>query len=137
MTLKYYVDNNFVTELTDGQHSVFIGATMFVRSEWTVTTLTSSLRYYISKCTVSDVSSGADAANRKAVAIVDGTCYASAIGAMPLGGAAADTAIGKIVEATSDFQYTSFSFDTAANDQQELTCTVNFCIVDGTDGGAG
>lgn len=132
MTLKYFTDNTFATQLESDEHSVFMGATMYVASTWSVTSLSSTLRYYIEKCTVKDVSSEAK------VAIVDGTCYASAVGAEALGDAAGDTATSKIVEQTSQFKYTSFSFDTAGNDAQELECTVNFCVVDSgsNDGGA-
>ena len=132
MTLKYFTDAGFQTELESNSHSVFIGATMYVRSSWTVTTLTDSLRYYISQCTVKNKS------DSTSVAIVDGTCYASAVGAEPLGAAALDSATAKIVKTNSDFKYKSFSFGSNGAGRQELECTVNFCIVssNGDDGQA-
>ena len=123
LTLKYFTDSGFNTEMDSSAHSVFIGATMFVRSSWTVTTLADSLRYYISRCTVKDKSDGTS------VAIVDGTCFASAVGAEPLGPAAVDSATGKIVATNSDFKYKSFSFGSNGAGKQELECTLNFCIV--------
>ena len=123
MTLKYFTDSAFQTELESSSHSVFIGAIMYVRSSWTVTTLGDALRYYISKCTVKNKS------DSTSVAIVDGTCYASAVGAEPLGPAAVDSATGKIVKINSDFKYKSFSFGSNGAGRQELECTVNFCIV--------
>ena len=123
LTLKYFTDSGFKTELDSNAHSVFIGAKMYVRSSWSVTTLGDSLRYYISKCTVKDKS------DNQSVAIVDGTCFASAVGAEPLGPAAVDSATGKIVKTNSDFKYKSFSFGSNGAGRQELECTVNFCIV--------
>ena len=123
MTLKYYTDETFYMEMDSNSLNVFLGATLFVRSSWTVTSLADSLRYYISQCTVKNL------ADLTSVAIVDGTCYAAAVGAAPLGLAAVNSPTGKIVETNSDFKYKSFSFGSSGAGRQELECTVNFCIV--------
>ena len=128
MTLKYYTDFTYTTEMALDKLDVFIGSEMFVRSSWTVTTLADSLRYYISQCTVREVDT------QTSVAIVDETCYASAVGAAPLGSAAVDSPTGKIVESNSDFKYKSFSFGSNGAGRQELECTVNFCIVNSDNG---
>jgi len=128
LQLKYYQTNAFQNELDANGRSVFIGATMFVQSEWSVTTMGGILEYYIDTCTVTDKSTNI------AVEIVKTTCYSATVGAEPLGAAAANDATGKIVQQFSQFQYTSFSFDTSASDDQELSCLVKFCVIDPSSG---
>jgi len=129
LTLKYYTDASFGTELEDASHNVFIGSTLFVQSEWSVTSLSTSLRYYINSCKIKDVSTS------RQLQIVKDSCYAGTISAVPLGTAAGTALNDKVVTTTSQFQYTSFSFDTSqASNTQELTCTMEFCIFDESDG---
>ena len=56
MTLKYYTADDFGTELDEEDHTVIIGSTMYVQSEWSVSTMGTMLKYYIDSCTVTDVS---------------------------------------------------------------------------------
>jgi len=131
MSLGFFTDNGFGTALTNDAHNVFIGSTMFVQSSWSVTSLTSALKYYIDGCTIKDLSTPTTL-----VDIVKDTCYAQTVGAIPLGSAAGSTAVSKIVSDNSQFSYTSFSFDTSGDDTQELECTIKFCVVTASDGGA-
>lgn len=119
LALKYYQSNAFSTVLDAQTSTVYIGSTMFVQSEWSVSTLANKLHYYIDSCTIRDIPDGGGAGG-VSVSIVKNTCYAGAVGAAAIGD--------KVVGQNAQFQYTSFSFDTNSADDQELECTIKFCL---------
>lgn len=131
LTLEY-MDATFTTALSGTD--VFIGATLYVRSSWSIANGggIASLKYYIDNCSVRDVAVGSSVK----VSIVSDTCYASTVNARMLGPSfgecSATNVCSKIVAQNSYFKYVSFSFDTSGNDVQELECDVNFCLDDGT-----
>merc|ERR1712227_315418 len=98
-----------------------LGETFYVRVAWSVhdKPIGQKLKWYISGCTVKDLNedgteSGTD------VTIIDKVCYASVLQTTP------KSAI--ISTKEFDFQYRSFSFNTAGNGKQKLACDINFCL---------
>merc|ERR1719392_433632 len=85
----------------------------------TVQPIGQKLKWYISGCTVKDLNDDGTESGSQ-VTIIDQVCYASVLQAKP------KSAI--ISTKEFDFQYRSFSFNTAGNGKQKLSCDINFCL---------
>jgi len=121
--LKYYETANYATERSDSSPQIYLGQNLFVEATWSSSGLpiAEKLKWYVESCDVKDVSTG------NTIPLVKDTCFAEAIGASN-GLAGSTNMMEKVVSERSRFSYRSFSFDTAAEDEQELGCTIQFCI---------
>ena len=116
LTLTYH-DDTYTTERTTS----IMGATLYPKINWKVTTLVGKVGFYIKSCDVEDVSVGA----ASAIHIISKSCYAKVVTAKPAGN--------KFVDRDAMFEYTSFSYNTKVADSQRLVCEVEFCLL--TDNG--
>ena len=113
LTLKFYDDNSYANLITGPAD---IGTTVYPMVKWEVTTLSGKVGFYVNKCEVINISQ-----NTQKIAIVDDSCYATVV--------QAKYNDEKFGETEAKFEYTSFSFDTAAVDKQMLSCSIEFCTI--------
>ena len=119
LTLKYYSDDSFTTEL-DYDKTVFIGQDLYVQFEWDLPKI-KTLRFVVHRCTITD---GTNSIN-----IIDQACYSQLIGAQPFGEAAGASLDAKAVQSKSSFKYTSFLMSAENHSDQELECSITFCVI--------
>jgi len=115
-----FTDNAYANKKTD---AAILGETHYIKVSWTVGTspLAQKVNWYVDDCAVSDV---ADAS--KKVDVIENQCFASVINAI-------NTSPNML--STSDFKFTfkSFSFNSAGNGSQKITCNINFCLKDNNE----
>jgi len=121
--LKYYETSAYGTERSDSSPTVYLGQDLFVEATWSSSgqPIAQKLKWYIQNCNVEDTSTD------RSIPIVKDTCFAGAVGATN-GLDGSTNMMDKVVSDRSRFSYKSFSFDTSAEDEQELGCTIQFCI---------
>jgi len=115
-----YTEPGFVTPRPD-DYVGRLGEIFYVRVAWSVANkpVGSKLSWYLSECNVIDIGTDGNETGDK-VSIINKVCYANVLHTKPKSSL--------ISTANFDFEYKSFSFNTAGNGKQKLSCVINFCL---------
>jgi len=112
--LEYFTDGTYSKKLRD---AVNLGGRLFAKASW-YGRKSKDLRYFVKTCQVKSLWFF------HAVEVISDTCLSNILGAK-----SHEKSGTTLVERDFRFSYRSFSFSRLVHDQQELICTIDFCLV--------
>ena len=98
----------------DEHTKVYIGSTLFVQTEWSVTSLKSKIHFYVQSCTVNQ--------GTYAVEIIKNNCYSTAV-------EASLAQSQHVVHNRARFTYKTFSIGQTMSTSEKITCTLRLCVL--------